>query len=141
MFHFIALSVAVLMLFVARFYSPRHAARAGWAVAFLVPTWLALVVGAADITVRCVVALMAVAVVVVKPRQFAFAGFSWIDLLPVVIVVTAAISTTLNDHFSPTVMGVSLHVGETDPDSRPRRNRFCSVSRNACIDFGSRDDF
>ncbi|WP_372726127.1 hypothetical protein [Novipirellula sp.] len=104
MFHFIALSVAVLMLFVARFYSPRHAARAGWAVAFLVPTWLALVVGAADITVRCVVALMAVAVVVVKPRQFAFAGFSWIDLLPVVIMVTAAISTTLNDHFSPTVM-------------------------------------
>ncbi|GAA5509292.1 hypothetical protein [Novipirellula caenicola] len=104
MFHFIALSVAVLMLFVARFYSPRHAARAGWAVAFLVPTWLALEVGAADITVRCVVALMAVAVVVVKPRQFAFVGFSWIDLLPLVIVVTAAISTTLNDHFSPTVI-------------------------------------
>ncbi|EMI19854.1 putative membrane protein [Rhodopirellula maiorica SM1] len=104
MFHFIALSVAVLMLFVARFYSPRHAARVGWGIAFLVPTWLALSVGAADVTVRCVVALMAVAVVVVKPRQFVFAGFSWIDLLPVVIVMTAAISTTLNDHFSPTVI-------------------------------------
>ena len=92
------------MLVVARFYSPRHAARAGWAVAFLVPTWLALVVGAADINVRCVVALMAVAVVVVKPRLFTFVGLSWIDLLPMVIVVTGAISTTLNDRFSPTII-------------------------------------
>ncbi|WP_442509564.1 hypothetical protein SH528x_001144 [Novipirellula sp. SH528] len=104
MFHFLAFSVAALMLVVARFYSPRHAARAGWAVAFLVPTWLALVVGAADINVRCVVALMAVAVVVVKPRLFTFVGLSWIDLLPIVIVVTGAISTTLNDRFSPTII-------------------------------------
>ncbi|TWU23954.1 hypothetical protein Pla52o_18770 [Novipirellula galeiformis] len=92
------------MLLVARFHTPRHAARVGWAIACLAPPWLAMVLGAAEINLRGVVAVIAITAIVVKPRQFAFPGFSWIDLVPVLIFVSAALSTTLNGKFSPSVI-------------------------------------
>ncbi len=110
MFLIAFVSVVGLMLLAVAFFSPQYAARVGWAFSFIIPSWLGLELSGSVIDSRTIAAGMAIAVVAIRPSRFQFPGFSWVDLIPILIFISCVLSTTYNERFSPTMTALLLGI-------------------------------
>ena len=94
--------VAAIMFLVVCFWSPGASARVGWLLTMGVPVWIVYEKGSCRFDSRSIVGLLAIAVVFLKPSRFRFPGFSWFDLLPFAVLISAGLSIAINQKLGPT---------------------------------------